>query len=313
MKDITAHQNMQHWQTITDTVILIGGQFDFAIVGNKLNQSTARLALKNLKVTRLKTTHFVPSNNYEKSNVAYRYGFNGQEKDDEVKGSGNSYTTLYRQNDPRLGRWLSIDPRAAQMPWQSPYNSMDNNPILYNDPLGDWVKGAGILNNVFKSNDRNNAEMAEKDFKDQGMFAEAKRDEDGKGWNVFIRWNIKENFGNGNEELNLYDIQNFDEKSKHAKHRNWSFSDITHDWIMSNPFGLPQDYETKRKNSPFHNATRNFAKKLPPIKALNIIDVYRSPNGSIGIFGDTVKQSDKDGIGEEILDLIELHQEKFNK
>ncbi len=26
----------------------------------------------------------------------YRYGFNGMEKDDEVGGSGNSYTTLFR-------------------------------------------------------------------------------------------------------------------------------------------------------------------------------------------------------------------------
>jgi hypothetical protein len=31
----------------------------------------------------------------------YRYGFNGQEKDDEVKGSGNSYNYTYRMHDPR--------------------------------------------------------------------------------------------------------------------------------------------------------------------------------------------------------------------
>jgi len=34
----------------------------------------------------------------------YKYGFQGQEKDDEVKGQGNSYTTLYRMLDPRIGR-----------------------------------------------------------------------------------------------------------------------------------------------------------------------------------------------------------------
>jgi len=33
----------------------------------------------------------------------YRYAFNGMEKDDEVKGSGNSYTTEFRQYDSRLG------------------------------------------------------------------------------------------------------------------------------------------------------------------------------------------------------------------
>jgi len=66
----------------------------------------------------------------------YRYGYQGSEKDDEVKGEGNSYTTEFRLLDPRLGRWLSIDPLAAQFPWQSPYCSMDNNPMCLNDILG---------------------------------------------------------------------------------------------------------------------------------------------------------------------------------
>jgi len=67
----------------------------------------------------------------------YRYGYQGSEKDNEVKGNGNSYTTHFRQLDPRLGRWLTIDPKASSLPWQSPYCSMDNNPILLNDVLGD--------------------------------------------------------------------------------------------------------------------------------------------------------------------------------
>jgi RHS repeat-associated protein len=61
------------------------------------------------------------------------------EMDDEVKGEGNSYTTFYRGYDPRVGRWLSVDP--VKQSWQSPYTSMDNNPIFYNDLLGDKVKG----------------------------------------------------------------------------------------------------------------------------------------------------------------------------
>jgi RHS repeat-associated protein len=65
----------------------------------------------------------------------YRRGYNGMEKDDEVKGKGNSYTTEFRQQDPRLGRWLSVDP--VYQPWQSPYCSMDNNPIKWNDVNGD--------------------------------------------------------------------------------------------------------------------------------------------------------------------------------
>ena len=61
--------------------------------------------------------------------------------DNEVKGEGNHYTTEFRQLDPRLGRWFSVDPRAAEQPWQSPYCSMGNNPINLNDPLGDIEGG----------------------------------------------------------------------------------------------------------------------------------------------------------------------------
>ncbi|AEA43374.1 RHS repeat-associated core domain-containing protein [Fluviicola taffensis] len=68
----------------------------------------------------------------------YRYGYQGSEMDNEVKGDGNSYTTFYRMLDPRLGRWFSTDP--VFQPYQSPYNSMDNNPILLNDKLGDYTK-----------------------------------------------------------------------------------------------------------------------------------------------------------------------------
>ncbi len=75
-------------------------------------------------------------------NVPYRYGYQGSERDDEVKGSGNSYTTEFRQLDPRLGRWLSIDPKTFGTPWESPYASMGGNPILCNDVLGDkWKVG----------------------------------------------------------------------------------------------------------------------------------------------------------------------------
>ena len=68
----------------------------------------------------------------------YRYGFNGMEKDDEVKsGAGNTYTTHFRKYDPRLGRWLSLDPKRSS--FESPYVGMTNNPIRFNDVYGDSV------------------------------------------------------------------------------------------------------------------------------------------------------------------------------
>jgi RHS repeat-associated protein len=70
------------------------------------------------------------------SSGSYRYGFNGMEKDDEVKGSGNSYTSYFRQYDPRLGRWNSVDPITASTPSWSPYRFGFNNPTLFIDPSG---------------------------------------------------------------------------------------------------------------------------------------------------------------------------------
>lgn len=74
--------------------------------------------------------------NSEKLVSGYRYGFNGMEKDDEVKGEGNSYDFGARIYDSRLGRWLSLDPLATKYPSLSPYHSFANNPVLFVDPDG---------------------------------------------------------------------------------------------------------------------------------------------------------------------------------
>lgn len=73
----------------------------------------------------------------------YRRGFNGMEKDDDFKGEGNSYSTEFRQMDPRLGRWLSLDPLMAMFSSQSSYVAFDNNPIYFNDPNGAESKSNG--------------------------------------------------------------------------------------------------------------------------------------------------------------------------
>ena len=52
------------------------------------------------------------------------------------KGGGNSYTTEFRQYDPRLGRWMSLDPLMADYPDMSPYVAFNNNPVYFVDPLG---------------------------------------------------------------------------------------------------------------------------------------------------------------------------------
>jgi hypothetical protein len=66
----------------------------------------------------------------------YRYGFQNLEKDDEVKGEGNSFDFGARILDTRIGRWLSIDPMARKQPEQSPFKSFLNCPLVYIDPNG---------------------------------------------------------------------------------------------------------------------------------------------------------------------------------
>ncbi len=76
----------------------------------------------------------MPGRNYQSSS-SYRYGMNGQEKDDEISGSGNMMTAMFWEYDARLGRRWNTDPKPN--PSISSYAVFNNNPIWFNDPLGD--------------------------------------------------------------------------------------------------------------------------------------------------------------------------------
>ena len=57
----------------------------------------------------------------------YRYGFQGQEKDDEIRdGEGNSLNYTFRMHDPRIGRFFATDPLERDFPWNSPYAFSEN-------------------------------------------------------------------------------------------------------------------------------------------------------------------------------------------
>lgn len=62
-------------------------------------------------------------------NSIYRYGFNGKENDNEVKGAGNQQDYGMRIYDARLGRFLSVDPIAKKYPELTPYQFSSNTPI----------------------------------------------------------------------------------------------------------------------------------------------------------------------------------------
>jgi hypothetical protein len=60
------------------------------------------------------------------------------ERDDEISGSGNSYSAEFWQYDSRLGRRWNRDPESHRLPSISPYASFFNNPIVIKDPNGDF-------------------------------------------------------------------------------------------------------------------------------------------------------------------------------
>lgn len=68
------------------------------------------------------------------STPSYRYGFQGQEKDDDISGSGNLNTAEFWQYDTRLGRRWNMDPVVKHH--ESPYAAFANNPIWLVDPNG---------------------------------------------------------------------------------------------------------------------------------------------------------------------------------
>ncbi len=71
----------------------------------------------------------------------YRFGFNGQEKDDEVAGAGNTNTAMFWEYDTRLGRRWNLDPKPQIN--ISDYAVMGDNPIQNLDLFGDtWVNEA---------------------------------------------------------------------------------------------------------------------------------------------------------------------------
>lgn len=90
--------------------------------------------------------------NRHASSAAYRYGFQGQEKDDELKGEGNSLNYKFRMHDPRVGRFFAVDPLEKDYPWNSPYAFSENEVINATELEGlekrytydVWTDGKGI-------------------------------------------------------------------------------------------------------------------------------------------------------------------------
>jgi RHS repeat-associated protein len=71
------------------------------------------------------------------------FGFNGQEKDQEIYNNQSTTTAIFWEYDGRIGRRWNVDPMANMRVSLSPYNFCSLNPINRIDPNGaldDWVE-----------------------------------------------------------------------------------------------------------------------------------------------------------------------------
>jgi RHS repeat-associated protein len=77
------------------------------------------------------SSHALKGLNYPEN----RFKYNGIEKIGDL--GLEDYDAKFRELDPQIGRWWQIDPKIESMEMWSPYASNYDNPIRFNDVLGD--------------------------------------------------------------------------------------------------------------------------------------------------------------------------------
>ena len=92
------------------------------------------------------------------SSGMYRFGFNTQERTDEIAGVGNHNTALFWEYDTRLGRRWNLDPRFNY--WEGNYTCFGSNPISNNDIKGDMWLTKPDKNQADKLNEKTDNKIA---------------------------------------------------------------------------------------------------------------------------------------------------------
>jgi RHS repeat-associated protein len=90
-------------------------------------------------VDNLKVSYVIPYTRTEcpETDLAYRFGFNGKEKESDIYGESNVYDFGARIHDARIGRFLSVDPLWGKNLGKSPYNFAHNSPLRNIDLYGE--------------------------------------------------------------------------------------------------------------------------------------------------------------------------------
>ena len=188
------------------------------------------------------------------SSTAYRYGFQGQEKDDEIKGEGNSLNYTFRMHDPRVGRFFAVDPIAYAFPWNSPYAFSENRTIdafemeglekvVFNSGVGDI--SPHLIDFEYMSNE-DIEHFLEKEYKSHHnnlTVDDIKKLDKSFIWEVT---NFQDSYGysSGTEINAYYDFQSYGSPAFSTVKRNVfqslvaKSSEVSNDWKEDMKFGL---------------------------------------------------------------------------
>ena len=171
----------------------------------------------------------------EKRLSSYRYGFNGQEKVDEISGTGNHNTAMFWEYDTRLGRRWNQDPKPN--PSISNYAAFANNPIWYSDALGDTiiVDNKGYTSRVDRDDDGNLVDNLVFTQGEDGLVSlgELTKDVDAEDWFTNL---MQENSKEADDIWNPLTFRN--NVKKGAK---WDYKNRGDDHILGIAFSLDTD------------------------------------------------------------------------
>ncbi len=132
-------------ETLSAAIVSDVEGFVFTYVSNESGQVGAEVYFDDFEVT-IKESLVVQSTDYypfglqhstswtRVSNLKNNFLYNaGSELNEKTK----NYEMFYREYDAALGRMTAIDPMAIKYSSLTPYNYSFNDPIAFNDPLGD--------------------------------------------------------------------------------------------------------------------------------------------------------------------------------
>lgn len=131
----------------------------------------------------------------------YRYGFQGQEHDDEVKGEGNSVNYKFRMHDPRIGRFFAVDPLSRSYPWYSPYSFSGNKVIAWGELEGleEYYRADGSY--IGKVGSSNEMRVVKSSAVEKNIEWAIMREQRGKTYTQAKQYNYDVNFAKENSEL----------------------------------------------------------------------------------------------------------------